>query len=139
MSKAVLDTDIYSEILKAADPVVTRNAIAYRQAKGVLTVSAVTVMEIVRGHQWKQSARKLQDFLVAVATEEVLPFDGAVAELAGKIAGELDRVGRPIGITDPMIAAVAIHHGLELVTGNTTHFQYVQALGYPLTLANWRI
>jgi len=139
LSKAVLDTDIYSEILKAADPVVTRNAIAYRQAKGVLTVSAVTVMEIVRGHQWKQSARKLQDFLVAVATEEVLPFDGAVAELAGKIAGELDRVGRPIGITDPMIAAVAIHHGLELVTGNTTHFQYVQALGYPLTLANWRI
>jgi predicted nucleic acid-binding protein len=37
-----------------------------------------------------------------------------------------------------MIAATAIEHGLELVTGNTTHFQRVQQLGYPLTLVNWR-
>jgi tRNA(fMet)-specific endonuclease VapC len=37
------------------------------------------------------------------------------------------------------IAAIALEHGLELVTGNTAHFQRVQQLGYPLTLANWRI
>jgi tRNA(fMet)-specific endonuclease VapC len=38
-----------------------------------------------------------------------------------------------------MIAALAIVNGLELVTGNTKHYQRVQQLGYPLTLANWRI
>jgi predicted nucleic acid-binding protein len=38
-----------------------------------------------------------------------------------------------------MIAAIAIEQGLELVTGNTSDFQRVQALGYPLTLVNWRI
>jgi tRNA(fMet)-specific endonuclease VapC len=38
-----------------------------------------------------------------------------------------------------MIAAIALTHGLELVTGNTTHFQRVQQLGYPLILANWRV
>ena len=38
-----------------------------------------------------------------------------------------------------MIAALAIVNGLELVTGNTTHDQRVQQLGYPLVLANWRI
>ena len=38
-----------------------------------------------------------------------------------------------------MIAATAITHGLELVTGNTAHYQRVQQLGYPLILANWRI
>jgi tRNA(fMet)-specific endonuclease VapC len=38
-----------------------------------------------------------------------------------------------------MVAAVAITHGLELVTGNATHYQRIQQLGYPLTLANWRI
>jgi tRNA(fMet)-specific endonuclease VapC len=37
-----------------------------------------------------------------------------------------------------MIAAIAITNGLELVTGNTAHYQHVQQLGYPLTLANWR-
>jgi tRNA(fMet)-specific endonuclease VapC len=38
-----------------------------------------------------------------------------------------------------MIAAIALEHSPELVTGNTAHFQRVQRLGYPLTLANWRI
>jgi predicted nucleic acid-binding protein len=44
-----------------------------------------------------------------------------------------------IGIADSMIADIALEHGLELVTGNTAHFQRVQQLAYPLTLANWRI
>jgi tRNA(fMet)-specific endonuclease VapC len=35
-----------------------------------------------------------------------------------------------------MIAAIALNYGLELVTGNTSHFQRVQQLGYPLSLAN---
>jgi tRNA(fMet)-specific endonuclease VapC len=70
--------------------------------------------------------------------EEVLDFDRPAAELAGRIAGDLERVGRPIGVADPMIAAIALIHGLELVTGNTAHFQRIQQLGYPLTLANWR-
>jgi tRNA(fMet)-specific endonuclease VapC len=54
LNKALLDTDTYSEILKAADPNVTRNATAYRQARGVLMLSAVTVMEVIRGFQKNQ-------------------------------------------------------------------------------------
>ena len=38
-----------------------------------------------------------------------------------------------------MIAAIALEHGLELVTGNTSDFQRVQQLSYPLILANWRM
>ena len=60
------------------------------------------------------------------------------AELAGRIGGELARVGRPIGLADTTIAAFALDLGLELVTGNTAHFQRVQQLGYPLTLFKWR-
>ena len=37
-----------------------------------------------------------------------------------------------------MIAVVALEHGLELVSGNTAHYQRIQQLGYPLTLINWR-
>ncbi len=139
MNKALLDTDIYSEILKAIDPIVTRNATAYRQTYGHLTISAITVTEIVRGFQRNQSLRRLQSFLAAVAIEEVLPFDQAAAELAGRIGGELERTGQPIGMADPMIAAIALTNNLELVTGNTAHFQRIQQLGYPLTLADWRV
>jgi len=139
LNKALLDTDIYSEILKAVDLVVTRNATAYRQSLGILTLSTITVMEAVRGFQKIQNGKRLQSFLAAIALEEVLPFDQAAAELAGQIAGDLERVGRPIGTADPMIAAIALTHGLDLVTGNTAHFLRVQQLGYPLTLADWRL
>lgn len=138
MNKSLLDTDIYSEVLKAVDQTVTANAIAYRQTQGILTISAVTLMEIVRGYQQKQASRQIQSFLTAVALEEVISFDRPAAELAGRIAGELHRLGRPIGLADPMIAAIALTNGLELVTGNTAHFQRILQLGYPLTLSNWR-
>jgi predicted nucleic acid-binding protein len=38
-----------------------------------------------------------------------------------------------------MIAAIALAQGLELVTGNLSHYQRVQHLGYPLMLIDWRI
>ena len=139
MNKSLLDTDIFSEITKAVNPTVAAQATAYRQAFSRYTISAVTFMEVVRGYQKKQATRQLQNFLTAVASEEVLPFDQPAAELAGRIAGELERIGHPIGLADPMIAALALTHGLELVTGNTAHFQRVQNLGYPLILVNWRI
>ena len=139
MNKALLDTDIYSEVLKAVNPTVVQNAATYRQAHGVLTVSVVTKMEIVKGCQRVQSTSRMQKFLNALAKEEVLRFEESAAELAGRIAGDLERVGQPIGMADPIIAAIALEHGLELVTGNTAHFQRIQQLGYPLTLVNWRI
>lgn len=139
MNKTLLDTDVYSEVIKAIDPVVTRNAVVYRQARGILTVSTITVMEIVRGLEKSQSQRKLQSFLAAIALEEVLVFDQVASELAGRIAGVLERSGRPIGMADPMIAAIALTHGLDLATGNTAHYQRIQQLGYSLTLANWRV
>ncbi|MGP0066287.1 MAG: PIN domain-containing protein [Isosphaeraceae bacterium] len=140
VNKALLDTDIYSEVLKAIDQNVHRNAVAYRQVHGILTISVVTLMEVIQGlQQVRASARRMQAFRNATCQEEVLLLDLAAADLAGQIAGDLDRVGRPIGRCDPMIAAIAMTHKLEVVTGNTTHYQRIQHLGYPLTLTNWRV
>jgi tRNA(fMet)-specific endonuclease VapC len=140
LNKALLDTDIYSEILKAINQTVTRNATAYRLAMGRLSLSVVTVMEIIQGLQKVgASPKRIQAFRTAILPEEILPFDQGAADLAGLIAGDLDRVGRPVGRCDPMIAAVAIRNGLELVTGNTAHYQRIQQLGYSITLVNWRI
>ena len=96
-------------------------------------------MEMVKGLQKMQRPQKIATFLANVASEEVLEFGQPAAETAGRIWGDLERIGQPIGLADPMIAAVALVHGLELVTGNTSDFQRVQNLGYPLVLVNWRI
>jgi tRNA(fMet)-specific endonuclease VapC len=138
LNKALLDTDILSEVGKGIDPIVARNATAYRRAHGFLTLSVISVMEVIQGYQRVGGSGSIRFFRNAIASEEVLGFDQAAADLAGQIAGDLDRVGRPIGRCDPMIAAVAITHGLELVTGNTAHYQRLAQVGYPLTLVNWR-
>jgi tRNA(fMet)-specific endonuclease VapC len=138
VNKALLDTDIYSEILKAVNPTVAQNAATYRQTHGILTLSVITTLEIVKGCQQVQATARMRRFLNAVAQEEVLSLESTAAELAGRIAGDLDRTGQTIGMADPMIAAIALDHGLELVTGNTAHYQRIQQLGYPLTLVNWR-
>ncbi len=114
MNKSLLDTDILSEIGKAIDPVVARNATAYRTAFGRYTLSAVTVTEVIRGFQKKQSLRRLQAFIGSLPSMEVIPLAESAAVLAGRIAGELERVGRPIGIADSMIAAITLEHGLNL-------------------------
>jgi tRNA(fMet)-specific endonuclease VapC len=138
VNKALLDTDIVSEIGKARNATVASNAKTYRRSFGHYTLSAVTVMEIVHGFQKTQATSRLNAFLATLPHMEVLPFEQPAAELAGRIAGELERTGRPISTADTMIAAIAIEQGLELVTGNISDFQRVQALGYPLTLVNWR-
>jgi tRNA(fMet)-specific endonuclease VapC len=138
VNRALLDTDIYSEVLKAINPTVAQNARIYRQAHRVLTLSVITTMEIVKGCQQSQATGRMQRLLNAVAQEEVLSLEAPAAKLAGKIAGDLDRTGQTIGMADPIIAAIALEHNLELVTGNAAHFQRIVRLGYPLTLVNWR-
>jgi tRNA(fMet)-specific endonuclease VapC len=138
MNKALLDTDIYSEVLRGVNPTVAAHALAYRQTHGCLTLSVITLMEMVKGLQKVQRPQKITTLLANVASEEVLELGQPAADTAGRIWGDLERTGQPIGLADPMIAAIALEHGLELVTGNTSDFQRIQNLGYPLTLINWR-
>jgi tRNA(fMet)-specific endonuclease VapC len=139
MEPVLLDTDTVSEIWRGKNPRVTENARIYRQEFGQYTTSAVTVVEIVKGFAHAKRDDQLPGLNQRLATEEVLPLDSVAAVLAGRIYGELDRTGQTIGRSDPMIAAIALRHGLTLVTGNTNHFQRIVDLGFPLKLANWRI
>jgi tRNA(fMet)-specific endonuclease VapC len=138
MDKVLLDTDIFSEVLKGRNQVVARNAAAYRQHFGHYTLSAITVMEVVKGFQKAQRPDRIQSLLASLVTEEILPLDQDAAELAGRIYGELERKGQPIGRADPMVAAIALQHKLVLVTGNMNHFERILNLGFALSLHDWR-
>ena len=138
VNKSLLDTDIFSEVLKGVDRKVARKATAYLGAFGRYTTSVLTVMEVVKGLHKQRRTKKLKQFLSHISVAEVLPFDQGSAELAGRIFADLERTGQPIGRIDPMIAAVALQHGLTLVTGNLVHYQRIQALNYKLQLDNWR-
>jgi tRNA(fMet)-specific endonuclease VapC len=138
MDKALLDTDIFSEILKGRNPHLGARAAAYRRVFGQYTLSTLSVMEMINGFQRLGHTHRIERLLARLETVELLPFDREAAELAGRIDGDLLRSGQPIGRLDPLMAAVAIRHSLILVTGNQAHYKRVQALGYPLALDNWR-
>lgn len=138
MDKALLDTDIFSEVLKRKHPAVITKAEQYHALFGRYTISTITVLEIVKGFHKVRREERIQEFLTALATAEILTLTIKNAETAGRIYADLERAGRPIGRADPMIAAMALEHDLVLVTGNTQHYEHIQRLGYALRLINWK-
>ena len=57
-----------------------------------------------------------------------LSFDGAAARMFGQIRAALASAGTPIGPYDLQIAAIALAHGLTVVTHNTAEFNRVALL-----------
>ena len=139
MSRALLDTDILSEVLKNRDATVARAAADYLAKHGEFTVSVVSVMEIAYGLNRAGRTTQLEEFEATLGTTcNMLPFDADAALLAGRIQAELEKAGAPIDAPDVMIAATAIGARLPVVTGNTAHFAAVLRVGYPVATENWR-
>jgi tRNA(fMet)-specific endonuclease VapC len=136
--KTLLDTDIFSELMRGKNDVVRTRAQAYVREHGRLSISAVTVLEIVKGFQKAGMQDALERFVKSLGSVEVITLGPEAAILSGRIYGDLERLRQTIGRADPMIAGVAILHGLVLAAGNQVHYARIQAAGYNLVLDNWR-
>jgi tRNA(fMet)-specific endonuclease VapC len=138
MTRALLDTDILSELMKGKDLRVAERGRAYLVTHGRYTVSAVTAMEIAYGFRRVGRIDRLERFEAFLQAHEVLPFDGEAALLAGKIDADLQARGRPVDLGDVMIAAIALRHALPVVTGNVPHYDAIRATGLSLGIESWR-
>ncbi len=138
MTRALLDTDVLSEIIKGKNEMVTARASAYLTEHGRFTTSAISVAEIVYGFRRVAREDRLAQFEASLDAVEVLPFDDAAGRLAGRINADLERRGRIIGMPDVLIAAVALRARVPIVSGNVAHFEFVQSVGYELLVDNWK-
>jgi len=68
----------------------------------------------------------------------VVPFDVAVARVFGELRAALEVKGLLLPNAHIQIAATAVYHGLELVTGNVRHFRRIPGLQLDLILAEAR-
>lgn len=134
MSPCRLDTDILSEILKQKNTNVVQNASWYLQQHGQFVFSAFTRYEILRGLKLKHAAAQLQRFETFCQHSLILPLDDAVLLRAADLWVAVRQGGRPGRDADLMIAATALEHGRELVTGNVTHFSWIAGL----VVKDWR-
>ncbi len=87
-------------------------------------VSSITVYELLRGDNQDED----RYWKTMFANMEILPFDSACAEQAAKIYKNLKQKGQLIEAEDLLIGATALHHRLNLATGNLRHFERIEGL-----------
>ena len=120
MERSLLDTDTFSEVLKGPHGAIRSKAAAYLSVLGRFTLSVTTVTELIDGFRRRQRDAEISRLADKLDNEghEVVALDLEAAKIAGFIFGDLYRIGKPIGRSDPFIAAIALRDGIPLVTGN---------------------
>ena len=135
----LFDTDAISEVLRPRplEPYVDWLRGIPRDAQ---FSSAVTVGELFKGaYRSAASERHLKNIEERVLPAvTILPYDLSVARVFGKVRAELERAGNVLPDADLQIAATALYHNLELVTGNLRHFERIPALRLNEVLARAR-
>ncbi len=125
--KYLLDTDVFSLMVKGQDEAI--NTRMQTLTKGEAVLSVITTGEYFYGIAHapvsalrEKRAQRLMDFF------GVLPLDADVSISYGDIRADLRKKGTPIGPNDLWLAAQAKTHGLIMVTRNTREFKRVKGL-----------
>ena len=128
----LLDTNICIYIIKNKPENVLKR-FEKLQADDVV-ISSITVAELQYGVEKSKLAEKNQEALNQfILPLEIIPFGHQDAIKYGIIRTNLEKLGTPIGAMDLLIASIAIHHNLTLVTNNTSEFSRIQGL----KIDNW--
>lgn len=124
----LLDTCLISELI-AKQP--NQQVLDWLDAQvpETLYLSVITIGEIAKGIS-KITASKRKESLTTWFNEtlpnrfqqRILSIDVSTMVLWGNLVGQLEHNGRPLPIMDSLIAAIAIHNSLSLVTRNEKDF-----------------
>ncbi len=96
-------------------------------APGEVGISVIVAVELHYGAERRGSPRLTQQLDAVLSAIETLPVAPPADAHYGSIRADLERVGRPIGHNDLLIAAHARALGTTLVTRNLEEFSRVPA------------
>ena len=129
----LLDTNVCVDYLNGRYPAVV--ARVQSSAPDDLCLSSVVVGELRYGADRSSRPKTNHSRIDSLVAEiECLDFDLRAATLYGRVRSGLEKVGRPIGPNDMLIAAHALSRRLVLVTDNVDEFRRVKGL----KVENWR-
>ena len=120
----LLDTSSLSELIKRRPNAGLLQRLRQIPADALYTAS-ICVMELRYGvllradHDvfWQRVQQEI------IARVQVLEFGAQEALVAAELLTHLKRAGRPVGLEDVLIGAIARSHGYTVVTHNLRHFQ----------------
>ncbi|KAB7790421.1 type II toxin-antitoxin system VapC family toxin [Bifidobacterium leontopitheci] len=129
MTMIVLDTNVVSEIACKQHPNSAVVAWVERQLLRNLFTTSITIAELLYGvalldssHRRSRLEASIESFADTLA-DRTLTFDAEAAAYYAIIAAGRRRDGRPIGVQDAMIAAIARAHGASVATRNVKDFE----------------
>jgi len=117
MAIYLLDTNI---IIDALNEKKTRNLSLLRLAEqgNTLACCPINVAEVYAGLRPKEEPRTT----ALLRSLQLYPITFPIAELAGRLKRDYSRKGKTLSIADTIVAAVALHHQLTLITDNIRDF-----------------
>ena len=123
----LLDTNVCIQFLRQRHAGVVQRVQSHQPSE--LRLCSIVVAELYYGSERSaQAAANRAKVDAFVQPYLSLPFDGDAAKTHARIRRHLEILGMPIGPYDSQIAAIALVHGLTLVTHNTAEFGRVPGL-----------
>jgi len=124
-----LDTDFIIAYMRHDDAATAKAAQLREDRKTLITVTAVTAMELYRGaFRSKNAAAEVEKVAAVLDTfDAMLNLDHHSAKVAGEIDASLKL--NPIEDSDLLIASIVMANQETLLTRNIKHFERVPGLG----------
>ncbi len=133
MNKSILDTDTLLNFFDD-DENTSNNLINYISIHSKLTISTLTIYEIYKGLFYKNATKRMAKFEKFLLGCETLDISKESIITSANIYAELRKKGITIGTADLLIAGIAIHLDMELITNNQAHYKNIKSL----KLNNWK-
>lgn len=126
--KVLLDTCVLSELRHPKGHPGVRRAVAALHEEE-LFLSVISIGEILKGISLlAEGPRKhaLESWLNTLERDygdRILSVDRDICRRWGELTARAQRAGRALSATDGLIAATALHHGLQVMTRDTADFE----------------
>lgn len=128
----LLDTNACIALINGSSELVRKRFSRAVESGEELWVPSVSVFElwygVAKSAQTDANTRRVKMFLAGPV--QVLEFGEGDARYAGEIRSVLERMGKPIGTYDVLIAGQALNRELILVTANVKEFGRVRGLNW---------
>ena len=122
----LLDTNTVSDLVRHPRGGVAERVREVGEAQ--ICTSIVVAAELRYGAEKSGSERLTTQLEAVLGALDVLPLEAPADIAYGRVRAQLERVGRPIGGNDLLIAAQAIALGHTVVTDNEAEFTRIDGL-----------
>lgn len=123
-----LDTDFLVALMRGDADAAKRSEEI--DSEGLMkTTTPINAFELYLGaHLSEKKEENLELVRELLLSMQILDFDERSCDIAGLIAADLTKLGKPIGARDSMIAGIAQRFEQTLMTRNIEHFSRVEGL-----------